>query len=408
MNIQTHVIVGAGQAGSHAAIAMREAGFSGRIVLIGEERHLPYDRPPLSKAFITATERPEVSLFFAARRYTEAEIELTLNRRVLALDPNAQRVELDDGSTLAYDKLILATGSRPRRLAVAGGERALAIRTVDDAVAVRSLLCPGRKVVCIGAGVIGLEMAAAARTRGCGVTILEAGSGLMTRSLDRDMAATVLALHRRQGVEAHFGMQVAAIEADRVVCADGSLFPADIVIAGIGVERNTAIAAAAGLATGPGILVDETGETAWEGIFAAGEVASYFVPRLGRHQSQESWRHAQQHGSFVGRSTAGIKAVYDEIPWFWSDQHGVNIQVAGSVQTSTTIVQRGHPATGSASAFHLDVDGRLVAVIGIDAPRDVAAGLRLIRTGLRVDPAVLSDTTLSPQKLVAQATLVTT
>jgi 3-phenylpropionate/trans-cinnamate dioxygenase ferredoxin reductase subunit len=403
MNTQTHVIVGAGQTGSHAAMAMREAGFSGRIVLVGDERHLPYDRPPLSKAFITADTPPEASLFFAAPRYDAADIELVLGRRVGAVDPNAARVEFEDGTRIPYDRLVLATGSRARRLTLPGAEHVLTIRSLDDALAVRAALGPGSKVVCIGAGVIGLEMGASARARGCDVTILEAGSTLMGRSLHRDMADAILALHRRHGIDIRFNVAIAAIEPDRVVCADGTAFAADLIIAGIGVERNTELAVAAGLAVGPGIHVDARGRTAREAIYAAGEVASYFVPRLGRRLNQESWRHAQEHGAFVGRVLAGQTGEYDEVPWFWSDQHGVNIQVAGTIEDHVTTIERGDRQTGRFSTFYLDAGGHLVGVVGINAARDVAAGLRLIRNRMPVDATVLADDAIPAQKLVSAA-----
>jgi 3-phenylpropionate/trans-cinnamate dioxygenase ferredoxin reductase subunit len=403
MSTQTHVIVGAGQAGSHAAMAMRDAGFAGRIVLIGDERHLPYDRPPLSKAFITADVAPEANLFFPAARYEAAGIELMLGRRIAGLDTGKAQVAFEDSSAIGYDKLVLATGSRARRLDLPGADHVRTVRSLDDALAVRALMEPGKKVVCIGAGVIGLETGASASARGCAVTILEAGSGLMGRSLHPDMATTVLALHRQRGVDIRFGMQIAAIEPDRVICADGSVFPADLIVAGIGVERNTELAGKAGLAVGPGIHVDECGRTAIPNIYAAGEVASYFVPRLGRRISQESWRHAQDHGAFVGRATAGQHGQYDEVPWFWSDQHGVNIQVAGTIEGHVRAVHRGDRDTGSFSTFYLDAEDHLVGVVGINAPKDVAAGLRLIRTQRQVDPGVLADSAISAQKLVNAA-----
>ena len=397
------VIVGAGQAGAHAAVAMRSAGMTGRVVLVGAEPHAPYERPPLSKAMLTDDPPPAPGWFFPAARYAELGIEVRTGTAARAIDLAAARVELADGQRLPYDRLLLATGGRARRLGVPGGERALTLPTLDDARALRARLRPGVRVACIGAGVIGLEVAASAHARGCAVTVIEAAVAALGRCTTPAMADWVAALHRRAGVALHFGAAVAAIAPDAVVCADGLRVPADLVVAGIGMVRNTELAAAAGLAVDNGIVVDEFGRASAAGVYAAGDVAAFWQQRLGRRLRLESWRHAQDQGIAVGRTMAGVAAPYDEVPWFWTDQHGHTIQVAGLPADAVRSVLRGAPTDASFCAFHLDAAGRVVAATGVDAPREVRAAMALIRAGAAVDPARLADPAVKPQALVRDA-----
>ena len=394
------LILGAGQAGAHAAVAMRTAGIGGRVLLLGAESHPPYERPPLSKAMLTDDPEPEPGWFFPPDRYAALAIELLPASPAAAIDLAAARVALADGRTLPYDRLLLATGGRARALAVPGGELALTLRTLEDARALRARLRPGARVVCIGAGVIGLEVAASAHARGCRVTVLEAAATALGRCTTPEMAEWVVGQHRAAGVAVHFGAAVAAIEPDAVVCADGLRVPADVVIAGIGMTRSTELAAAAGLVVDNGIVVDECGRTSAAGVFAAGDVAAFRHPRLGRRLRLESWRHAQDHGIAVGRAMAGGTDPYDEVPWFWTDQHGRNIQIAGVPTDATATVLRGTLTDASFCAFHLDAEGRVVAATGVNAPREVRAAMALIRAGAAVDPARLADPSVKPQALL--------
>lgn len=399
---EVHVIVGAGQAGGHAAMAMRAAGFGGRIVLVGEEAHLPYERPPLSKDVLTAVEEPAVSWFHPEGRYGEREVEFLAGTAAVGIDVTAQRLALADGRRLAYDRLLLATGGRARRLALPGGERALYLRTLDDARALRARLPvhgdDAAQVVCIGAGVIGLELAASVRARGAAVTVLEAGPGAMGRSLTPPFARHVEALHRAAGVVLRFGAAIEAIEAEAVV-GRGFRLPADAVVAGIGIARNTELAEGAGIATEAGILVDEHGRTSAANVFAAGDVTAFWHPVLQRRLRLESWRHAQNHGIAVGRAMAGDAAPYDDIPWFWTDQHGTNLQVAGLPESAATTIMRGGFGDASCTAFHLDVAGRVTGAEGLNAPREIRAAMGLIKSGAIVDPALLGDPAVPAQKL---------
>ena len=395
-----HLIVGAGQAGAHAAIAMREAGFAGRIVLIGEEHHHPYERPPLSKEFLTVDPEPAVAWFHAAERYSERAIEFLPASAVVAIDPAARRVTLADGRTLPYDRLLLTTGSRARHLAIPGGDDFLYLRTLDDARRIRARLSPGLRLVCIGAGVIGLEIASSARQRGCQVTVIEAAPGAMGRMLTPDMAAYMVRLHRAHGVTLHFNANIAAVTGTDIICTGSPVVPADCVIAGIGVVRNTELAAAAGIAIDGGIVVDEFGRTNVPDIFAAGDVAAFWHPLLHRRLRLESWRHAQNHGIAVGRVMAGVEQPYDDVPWFWTDQHGVNLQVAGLPDAASQTVLRGDESAPSFAAFHLDAENHVVGATGVNAPREVRAAQAMIRAGKAMDPAALSDPKIQLQRLL--------
>lgn len=403
MATETTVIVGAGQAGAHAAVAMRAAGLAGPLLLLGAEPHPPYERPPLSKAMLTDEPPPEPGWFYPPSRYAELGITLRTGTVVTAIDLAAARLDLSDGTRLPYARLLLATGGRARRLTVPGAEHALTLRTLDDARRLRARLAPGARVACIGAGVIGLEVAASAHARGCAVTVIEAAPAALGRAMAPEIADWIVGLHRRAGVALHFGATITAIAPDRVCCAGGPEVPADVVVAGIGMVRNTELAAQAGLAVDNGILVDECGRASAAGVFAAGDVAAFRHPRLGRRLRLESWRHAQDHGIAVGRAMAGQAVPYDEVPWFWSDQHGRNIQVAGLPADAATMVLRGTMTDTSFCAFHLDAAGRLVAATGVNAPRDVRAAMALIRAGGVVDAARLADPAIRLQALAQRA-----
>ncbi len=401
---QTHVIIGAGQAGGWAAIAMRQAGFAGRILLIGEEPWRPYERPPLSKAMLTEDPTPEVQYFHPAAKYAEQDIELLLSVKVVALDPVAHRIHLADGHALDYDRALLATGGRARRLTVPGSEHTLTMRTLEDALTIRARLAAARRVVCIGAGVIGLEIAASARTRGAEVTVLEALAGAMGRAVSPEGARFVERLHRDAGADLRFNVAVERIEADGdgfvVLCRDGAAFPADLVIAGIGMQRNLALAEQAGLAIEGGIVVDALGRTSARDIFAVGDIATFFHPLFGRHLRLEAWRHAQNHGIAVGKAMAGGTAPYDDIPWFWTDQHGVNLQVAGlPAEAARTIVRVDEPPKAFI-AVHLAADDSVVGVTAANAPREIRAGQALIKSGKPVDISRVADAAVPLQQLI--------
>jgi NADPH-dependent 2,4-dienoyl-CoA reductase/sulfur reductase-like enzyme len=396
---ETTLIIGAGQAGSHAALAMRDAGYAGTITLIGDESELPYERPPLSKQMLTAADEPQVPHFHTAARYDERGIALLRSTQAIAIDPAGHTVSLSNGDVLPYTNLLLTTGGRARRLSVPGREHVLYLRTLEDARHLRSRLRPGARIACIGAGVIGLEIASSAVARGCIVTVIEPGLQAMGRSLAPEIAAWLAAWHRENGVTLRLGIGVSEVTEGAVRCTDGAWVEADAVIAGIGLERNTELAGAAGLAVEGGIVVDEFGRTSAPGIYAAGDVAAFWMPLLRRRMLLETWRHAQDHGTAIGRIIAGQVTPYDETPWFWTDQHGVNLQMAGTLEGVAATVIRGAIGVPPFSAWHLNAAGQLIGVVGIDAPRDVRAGQTLLRTRRPVDPALLADTSVSAQRL---------
>ncbi|WP_010687005.1 NAD(P)/FAD-dependent oxidoreductase [Methylobacterium mesophilicum] len=399
------IIVGAGQAGAHAAAAMRRAGFADPILLVGDEAKRPYERPPLSKEWLTAAAEPAVSHFHPEAHDAENKIAFIGGTAATRIDPGARTVDLADGRSLRYGALLLATGGRARRLDVPGAERVLALRTLDDARSLRARLSPGARVVCVGAGVIGLEVASSARARGCAVTVVEAGPTVMGRSLPPGIAAWLADLHRGAGVRLIFGSGVAAVTPEAVILAEGTAVAADVVVAGIGMVRNTELAEAAGVALDGGIAVDAFGRTNLPDIYAAGDVAAFWSPRLGRRLRWETWRHAQDHGAAVGRAMAGAGEPYDAVPWFWTDQHGRSLQVAGDVAARPAdgscgpFVMRGRAGEASFSAWLLDETGAVTAVIGVDAPRDVRAGQALIRSRRVIDPAIVANPAVTPQQL---------
>jgi len=402
---QTHVIVGAGQAGGWAAFAMRQAGFVGRIVLIGEEPWRPYERPPLSKAVLTEDPEPPVLYFHPEQRYAEQNIELILGCKVQAVEPAHHRVVLADGRRVEYDKLLLSVGGQARRLPVHGGAYASYLRTIADARAIRARLLHAERVLCVGAGVIGLEIASSARMRGAEVTVLEAFPSVMSRAVSPEGAAFVEALHRERGVALHFEMIVDRLDGGAngttiVSCRNGRRFEAELVVAGVGMQRNLDLAEAAGLALEGGIVVDEWGRTSAPDIYAAGDVAAFLHPFFGRRLRLESWRHAQNHGIAVGKAMCGDSAAYDDIPWFWTDQYGVNLQVAGlPTDADRTIVRQGG-APQTWVGVHLSEGGSVIGVTAANNPREIRAAQALIRSRKKVDPAKLEDASVPLQRLL--------
>jgi 3-phenylpropionate/trans-cinnamate dioxygenase ferredoxin reductase subunit len=395
------LIVGAGQAGAWAALTLRQSGFAGRILLLGEESERPYERPPLSKAALTAEPEPPPTYFHAATRYADEKIEFLPMTRAEKIDRAAHRLHLADGATLPYDKLLLTTGASARSLPIQGGEHALLLRTLADAHRIRTALGAAREIICIGAGIIGLEVAAAAHQRGCAVTVLEAAPGAMARALAPEAARYMENLHHAAGILLRFNQKISAIEpattgAFIVHRADAPALHTDLVLAGIGILRNTELASEAGIAVENGILVDEYGHTSDPDIFAAGDVAAFHHPFFNRRLRIEAWRHAQDHGIAVARVMCGSEKPYDEIPWFWTDQLGINLQIAGlPAEAARTIIRPGSNFT----AIHLDAEGIVIGITAANNAREVRAGTALIKTRARPDPTALADPAVPLQSL---------
>jgi len=398
------VIIGAGMAGGWAAVTLRQSGYAGRILLLGEEAARPYDRPPLSKNVLTAAEEPSPVYFHTAERYAELDITFRPNARVEAIDRVNARLLLDNGApSEAYDQLLLTTGGRARALPVPGGDQGLLLRTLDDARRIRAALDGAHQVVCVGAGVIGLEVASSARQRGAGVAVLEAAPGAMGRALSPEGARYMEGLHRHAGIALHFDQGVTGIEKRgsrfHVLLSDGKTVDGDVVLAGIGIIRNTELAADAGLKLDGGIVVDEHGHTSDPAIFAAGDVTAFPHPLFGKVLRLETWRHAQNHAIAVAKAMLGDATPYDDMPWFWTDQLGVNLQVAGlPADAARTIVR----STPEFCAVHLDAEGAVIGVTAANNPREVRAGMALIKNRAKPDEVALADGTVPLQKLMGR------
>ena len=407
------VIVGGGQAGGRAAEALRAAGFAGRIVLLAEEAHRPYERPPLSKGLLTGEAGGEAggeAVFLRPDAYyAEQGIEVRAGCRVEAIDRAARRVVLADGTPLAYDGLLLATGSRLRRLPLPGADLAGVhyLRGLDDSRALRAALTQARRLVVVGGGYIGLEVAAAARTCGVAVTVLEAADGLLRRQVAAPLGDWFAQLHAAHGVDIVTGARVAAFEGgDRVTavaCEDGTAYSADAVVVGVGVVPDTELAEAAGLDVNDGIVVDACGRTADPAIFAAGDVTRHPNDILGRSLRLESWQNAELQAAAAARTMAGTPTPYAQVPWFWTDQYDVNFQMIGLPDNADQWVWRGDPARDSAFSLFYLAGGRVVGANAVNKGKDIAPARKMIETGARPDPEALADPETSLKKVLKAA-----
>jgi NADPH-dependent 2,4-dienoyl-CoA reductase/sulfur reductase-like enzyme len=391
----TFVIVGGGVAGATAALTLRAGGFEGRIVLVGDDPEMPYARPPLSKQIVRGEMKPERVYLRPAKIWDSKEIDFRLGRRVVALDPAAHRLRLEDGEQLAYDKLLLATGGRPRLLPGTEdvpGVRTL--RTLADALALREEFARRGWITVVGAGFIGAELAASARTVGCEVTLLEAAPKPLMRVLPPTLAETYAQLHLDRGVDLRTGAIVTDLVSDggrlRVLDVTGASLTTDTLVVAIGLEPDLALAREAGLHVGDGIIVDELCRTSAPDVFAAGDNASFPHPALGARVRVEHWQNAQHMGQAAARSMLGVGEPFTEVPWVWSDQYDVNLQVAGLPQATDEVVLRGDPESLDFTAFLLRAD-RLVAAIGVNRASDIRAARALIAEGVTPERHRLSD-----------------
>ena len=393
------MIVGASLAGAKAAETLREEGFGGPIVLIGEEDERPYESPSLSKDYLLGKAERETIYVHPQAWYADHGVDLRLGTLVTGVDPLAHEVTLADGSRIGYGKLLLATGSAPRRLPLAGAdaEGVLYLRRVADSDRIRTTLQTATRVAVIGAGWIGLETAAAARSAGVGVTVLEAAELPLLRVLGREVAESFAGLHREHGVDLRFGVQVAEItgsggQADGVRLADGSHIPADAVVVGIGITPNSQLAEAAGLEVGNGIVVDAGLRSSDPDIYAAGDVANAYHPLLGRHVRVEHWANALNQPQAAARAMLGQDVAYDLVPYFYTDQYDLGMEYAGYVEPGgyDQVVFRGDKDKREFVAFWLS-GGRVLAGMNVNV-WDVNDAIQdLVRGGRPVDPARLAD-----------------
>jgi 3-phenylpropionate/trans-cinnamate dioxygenase ferredoxin reductase component len=395
--VEHFVIVGGGQAAAQAVLSLRQGGSTHRLTLISEERVPPYQRPPLSKKYLAGTfERGRLQLR-PIEFYEQRQVALELGQRVESIDRAAQKLVLSDGRHFGYDRLLLATGSRVRKLPVPGAELPGVhyIRTIDDADAIRADLAGGGgRVVVVGGGYIGLEAAAVGNAMGFDVTVLEAGSRLMARSVGSDVSRFYAAYHRRAGVAIHCGRAVTELEGrnrvESVLTADGGRFDCDLVIVGVGVEPCAELAAAADLACDDGILVDEFAATSDPAIFAAGDCTRHPNRIVRGTVRLESVQNAIEQAKCAARTLLGQRAAYGEVPWFWSDQYDLKLQIAGLSAGHDRVVLRRGAADNSFAAFYLR-SGTLIAVEAVNCPREFMQGKSLIAAGATVPPEAIAD-----------------
>ncbi|MBB3395603.1 FAD-dependent oxidoreductase [Rhizobium sp. BK060] len=406
----THfVIIGAGECGARAAFALREKGFDGEITLIGSEALAPYERPPLSKA----TEEGAVEPKFIAEpeKYAAVGISLLTSVTVQDVDPDAKAVALSDGRTIAYDKLLFATGARARAFpGIAEDSKHIRLlRTHADAVALRKAMVPGKHIVIIGGGFVGLELAATARALGTDVTVLEGLERVLKRGVPEEVAGVICERHSLEGVDIRCGVAITAITQDderaTIQLADGDIVEANLVLVGIGATPNMELAARAGLQIDNGIAVDEFLRTSAPDVYAAGDCCSFPLAIYGgRRVRLESWRNAQEQGTLAAANMMGLGEVVSAVPWFWSDQYDVTLQIAGLAEGAVQHLRR-DLGDGAFILFHLDQAGRLLAASGIGrgnaVARDIRLAAMLIAARAHPDPAALVASSVKLKSLLA-------
>jgi 3-phenylpropionate/trans-cinnamate dioxygenase ferredoxin reductase component len=391
------VIVGASLAGVNAAETLRAEGFTGQITMIGEEPSPPYERPPLSKGYLLGNQPLESVFVHPVQWYAAQGIQLRRSTRAVVVSPEQRTVTLDSAEQIGYDRLLLATGARPRRLDVAGANlpHVHYLRTVEDSSTLKSLLGPGRHVAVIGAGWIGLETAAAFRTHGGVVSVVEMDTLPLRRVLGDEAATVFRDLHEAHGVTFHFGQSVASITPTSVLLSGGASIPADVVIVGVGVTPATELAASAGLSVDNGVLVSASLQTSHAEIYACGDVANWEHPLLGTRVRVEHWENARQSGQAAARAMLGMPVSYDWIPYFYTDQYDLGMEYSGHVAPGgyDSVVFRGSVAAREFLAFWLK-DGHVLAGMNVnvwDVHDDIRVLIGAGYQGKAVDAARLAD-----------------
>jgi 3-phenylpropionate/trans-cinnamate dioxygenase ferredoxin reductase subunit len=403
------VVVGASLAGAFAAITLRQEGFEGDIVLVGAEPYPPYERPALSKQYLRGEIPFEKLLVRPASFYEENRIEAVSGVRASRIRPGERSVELQDGRRIRYDKLLVATGTRVRRPAIPGLDLpgVLALRSIDDADAIRREMRPGQRAVVIGMGFIGCEVAASLRLQGIEVVAVDPSPTPLFRVLGQQIGDVVASVHRDNGVEMLLKDGVAAFEGDsrvqRVVTTNGRRIECDFVVVGIGVQPDVDVVGESGIATDNGILVDEYCRTNVADIFAAGDVANHYHPLFGRRMRVEHWQNAMQQGAAAARNMLGQQQPYDTVHWFWSDQYNLNLQYAGAHTTTEHVVVRGSGQDRKFLAFYLDDQGRVEAVVALNRGKDLRRALPLVNARRPMDIDRLTDEAVDLRDLVAMA-----
>ncbi|WP_320669548.1 NAD(P)/FAD-dependent oxidoreductase [Patulibacter defluvii] len=390
------VIVGASHASAQLCTSLRQNGWAGEILLIGDEPSLPYQRPPLSKTFLAGT-TTLADLLIRKPEFYEKEQVVFRRGRVTGIDREAEAVRLEDGETLGYDKLVLCTGARPRPLTVPGTDLAGVhyLRDAADIEAIRGSLAAADRAVIVGAGYIGLEAAASLRKAGVAVTVLEAAERVLQRVTAPEVSAFYDRVHREEGVDLRVGVGVAELVGEvrisAVRLADGTSIAADLVIVGVGVLPNVELAHDAGLAVDDGIVIDEHGRTEDPRIFAAGDCANHFDARYDRRLRLECVSNAVEHAKSVAGAICGKEKPISALPWFWSDQYDLKLQIAGLSTGYDDIVLRGDPTSGRGFACFYFADERLIAADCVNRPQEFMFSKRAITEGLSPARSSLAD-----------------
>jgi len=389
------VIVGAGHAAGQAAASLRQEGYDRELVIIGDEPHIPYQRPPLSKQYLAGEHGLEKVYLRPEKFYQDKNVTVKTGVTVETIDTAAKTVTTDAGETIAYDKLLLATGGRPRHLTIPGHDlRGIHyLRGIADVDGIRQDMAPGKKMVIVGGGYIGLEVAAVAVEHGLEVHVLEMESRILQRVATERMSAYYHQLHESRGVHIHTSAAVTAFKGsghvDGVICGDNEdVYPADIVIVGIGIVPNVEIARDAGIECDNGILVDDHCRTSDPRVYAAGDCTNHPNPLLGRRLRLESVPNAMEQARVAAANMCGGDKRYASIPWFWSDQYELKLQMVGFAADSDTEVVRGDVDANRFAVFYLK-DGKLVAADAVNSPKEFMVCRQLV--GKEVDAATLAD-----------------
>jgi 3-phenylpropionate/trans-cinnamate dioxygenase ferredoxin reductase component len=389
------VIIGAGMAGARACINLRANDYAGEIVLIGEEKLLPYDRPPLSKSSILEESEPAPVWLMDDTIARELKVDVRTGVEATKINRAEKTISLSNGTTQPYAKLLLATGAKPRKLSLPGGEHALTLRNHEDTLELRQRFQPGKNIVIIGGGFIGLELASSAAKRGCTVTLVEAQPRILMRGVPEPIAKIIHDEHVKHGVTMLVGTALSHLTADAVHLADGRVIKADTIIAGIGAAPDVMLATDAGLAVDNGIACDEHMQTSDADIYAAGDCASYINQKLGnRRMRLEAWRSAQEQAATAASNMLGIAKAHNSIPWFWSDQYDLGLQIAGMADMGPVTITR-KIDDNTIVLFHLADDGTLMGASGIGPGtaigRDIKLAEMMMVKNMKPSAAVLAD-----------------
>jgi 3-phenylpropionate/trans-cinnamate dioxygenase ferredoxin reductase component len=395
------VIVGGGMAAARACINLRANDYAGTITLVSEENLLPYDRPPLSKASVVDAEAFAPILLLDADIVASLKVDVRLGKTAIAINRAEKTITLNDGTTLTYTKLLLATGAKPRKLNCPGGEHALTLRDHSDTVVLREKFKAGKNIVVIGGGFIGLELASSANKLGCNVTLIEAQPRILMRGVPEAISKIVHNRHAAAGVNMIIGTGLSHLAANAVHLADGRVIAADTIIAGIGASPETKLAADAGLTIDNGIACNDHMQTSDPDIFAAGDCASFILG--GRRLRLEAWRSAQEQAATAAANMLGQEKTHVNVPWFWSDQYDLSLQIAGQADLGPNTITR-IPSEGALVLFHMADDGTLKGASGIglgnSIGRDIKVAEMLIAKNAKPSADILKDPTQQLKSLL--------